>query len=220
MGEDIGISEDEAKALLEKFFSTFPNIKKFMEESQGMARKYGFVETLWGRKRRIPDMQLPQYTFENLGNAPTNFNPLDFDDDQTFEISEDIKEYFTEKLNKARYYKEKESIKQEAFSRGIKIHDNSKKIADAERQCVNSRVQGSAGDQSKVAMINCFKNKELKELGFKLVIVVHDELIAECPKENAKRCGELMSSIMAEAAKEVCKVPFRCDVAVMDRWEA
>lgn len=85
---------------------------------------------------------------------------------------------------------------------------------------MKNRGKTSAGDQSKVAMINCYNNEELKKLGFKLVIVVHDELIAECPKENAKRCGELMSTIMAEAAKEVCKVPFRCDVAVMNRWEA
>lgn len=85
---------------------------------------------------------------------------------------------------------------------------------------MKNKGKTSAGDQSKVAMINCFRNEELKQLGFKLVIVVHDELIAECPAENAQRCGEIMSKIMAEAAKEVCKVPFRCDVVAMDRWEA
>lgn len=140
--EELGMKEEEAQELLDNFFATFPKIKKFMEESQGMARKFGYVQTLWGRKRRIPDMQLPQYSFENIGGAPMNFNPLDFDEDQTYEISEDTKAYFLEKLKKAKYYKEKENIKQEAFTMGIKIHDNSKKIADAERQCVNSRVQG------------------------------------------------------------------------------
>ena len=64
--DELKISEEEAQKLLDNFFNTFPKIKKFMEDSQNMAKEYGYVETLWGRKRRIPDMQLPQYTFENL----------------------------------------------------------------------------------------------------------------------------------------------------------
>lgn len=81
----------------------------------------------------------------------------------------------------------------------------------------NSRIQGSAADQTKIAMQLIGKNKELRDLGFRMLLVVHDEIIGECPKENVKEVAELFSSLMVEAAKDL-KVPSRCDVEITDRW--
>lgn len=71
---------------------------------------------------------------------------------------------------------------------------------------------------SKLAMIKLFQNKRLKELGFRMLIPVHDEIIAECPKENAKEVVELFSKIMSEAPGEKFTIPINCDVTTTDRW--
>ena len=77
----------------------------------------------------------------------------------------------------------------------------------------------SSADMSKLAMVMCYENKELRELGFRMLFPVHDELIAEAPEENAKRCGELMSKIMVDAANIICpSVPYKCDVEYMRNW--
>lgn len=81
----------------------------------------------------------------------------------------------------------------------------------------NSRVQGSSADLTKLAQIELFNNEELKKLGFRMLIPVHDEIIAECPIENVKRCSELMSQCMLDAGRNLC-VPLSCDVALFKSW--
>lgn len=71
---------------------------------------------------------------------------------------------------------------------------------------------------TKLAMISIGNNKRLKELGFRLLIQVHDELIGECPKENAKECKELFSTLMSKAAESKIEVPIKCDVEVTEQW--
>ena len=97
------------------------------------------------------------------------------------------------------------------------ITDNGGKIADATRQCVNSRIQGSAADMSKIAGRIIYDNKRLRELGFKLLIPIHDEYLAECPKENVKECSKLFSECMCKAAEDL-GIPIKCDVAITERW--
>ena len=75
-----------------------------------------------------------------------------------------------------------------------------------------------AADQSKLAMINIANCQELKDLGFKLLIGVHDELIGEAPLQNAKRCGELLSECMRNAAADILKLPAKCDVSITKCW--
>lgn len=65
---------------------------------------------------------------------------------------------------------------------------------------------------TKIAMIKLGTNEELNQLGFKMLFPVHDEIIAECPFENRKRCAELMSQLMIESGQEKIKVPMKCDV--------
>ena len=218
IAEDLGITQKEAQEMWDNFFKTFPKVKKFMEDAQGMAKKYGYVETAYGRRRQIPNMMLPEYEFKCEGTTPVDFDPLDFEEDFSNEIDDKTKKYFYDKLKNSWTYQEREKVKQEAKSKGITIKENTKLISDAERQCVNSIIQGSAGDQAKLSMIACYKNKELRDLGFELLIPVHDELIAECPIENAQRCGELLSQMMRDASADVCSVPMKCDVKTFERW--
>ena len=67
-------------------------------------------------------------------------------------------------------------------------------------------------------MIELNKDERLKELGFRLLIPVHDEVIAECPEENVKECSKLLAEVMSKAAEEILKMPFSCDVALSYEW--
>ena len=100
----------------------------------------------------------------------------------------------------------------------IFLRDNSGFVAQAERQCVNARIQGGAASMSKRAMINVHNNERLKELGFKLLIAVHDELIGECPEENKEECKKLLSEIMINSALPDVVVPMKCDTDDFKSW--
>lgn len=140
--EDLGITQKEAQQLLDDFFIAFPKVKEFMNDSQNMAKKYGYVETAYGRRRQLPNMMLDEFEFKSIGNKPVDFDPLNFDEEFSTEIDDKTKNYFIKKLKECWSYLDREKIKSEAKSKGIEIKENSKIIADAERQCVNSRIQG------------------------------------------------------------------------------
>ena len=216
IAEDLGISREEAQQIYDQIMRAFPGLERFMVESQNMARELGYVDTVWGRKRRLPNMQLDPYEFSYSGKAPTNFDPLAFDQEVSNEVPEGIKRKYSAMLDRASW-SEKQKIIAQARTEGIIIKDNSGLIAEATRQCVNSRIQGSAADMTKKAMLLVGNDAQLKEWGFKLLLTVHDELIGECPKENAKQVAERFSALMIEAAKDL-DVPSKCDVVITERW--
>lgn len=215
IGEDLGISEKHAQEIYDAVLHAFPGLKKFMQDSEQMAREHGFVTTNWGRKRRLPEMQLPKYEFHWVNGVSTDFDPL-ADEETNSEVPEDLQDYYWNKLERCRGYKAKLKILEEAKADNIKIVDNSSLIADATRQCVNSRVQGSAADLTKLAMIKIANCQELKDLGFKMLIPVHDEIIGEFPKENVEKVIPLVEDCMVNAAK--ISVPLKCDVEITERW--
>ena len=67
-------------------------------------------------------------------------------------------------------------------------------------------------------MVDLRNNQRLKELGFRLLITVHDEIIAECPEENVKECSELLAQVMSKSAKSVLEMPIKCDVELTKNW--
>lgn len=221
IAEQLGTTTKKAQAIKDSVFKGFPAIPQFEEDSLIMGEELGYVTTLWGRKRRLPDLQLPEFEFKWEGGVKPDDDLLDFDMNQPeFEDSEvpiETQEYYLKKLRKV-WGSGKRKIFEEANAEGIWIIDNGAKIADAERQCVNARIQGSAADMSKLAMIAVGNDARLKELGFRLLIPVHDELIAECPEENAKECKERFAMLMAKAAESKLTIPIKCDVEVTKCW--
>lgn len=217
VAEQLNCSLEEAQQLKKNLYRRFPEIQQFEKDSLQMAKDIGYVTTVAGRKRRLPDLQLDEYEFRwKDGVAPDN-DLLDFDEEAEQEIPErTIRKYLT-RLHNCRF-NEKKKIFQQANEEGIWIIDNGVKIADATRQCVNARIQGSAADLTKLAMIDLDKNERLKELGFRLLIQVHDEVIAECPKENMKECSRLLAEVMSKSAEEILKMPFSCDVEITEAW--
>lgn len=218
IAEQLGKTIQEAQAIYDKVLDKFEGLAKFIEDSEDMAREFGYVETVWGRRRQLPDMQLPYYEFKYKNGVVPDYDPLsDEPEELSTEVPEDIVRDLTNKLLNCRGWKQQEQLKEKIRANGITIKDNSSYIRQAQRQCVNARVQGSSADLTKLAQIELFNNEELRQLGFRMLIPVHDEIIAECPVENVKRCAELMSYCMKHAGKDLC-VPLSCDVALFRSW--
>lgn len=214
---DLGVSVNVAQEIYNKVMSSFPGLYNFMLESQNMARELGYVTTNWGRKRRLPDMQLPQYEFTVDSTKNVNFDPLFDDQTSDFELTQQEIIQYTNQLNSCRGWKQKQGLVENMEKEGIKIKENTMKIADAERQCVNARIQGSASDLTKKALYLLGTNEQLKLLGFELLLYVHDEIIAQCPKEYVHEVKQLVEKCMVDAGKDL-DVPLVCDTEITEGW--
>lgn len=202
IAEQTGMTTAEAQSIIDGFFEAFPKVKAFVDGMIEFCKTYGYVETIWGRKRRLPEVQLPEYEFKDkFGDAvPANI----------------VNNYMRQLGNASN--KQRKSIIDEAKRIGVIIRDNTWTIAEAERKVVNSIIQGSSADITKKAMILIGNNERLKELGYKMIIQVHDEIIGIVPKTNAKECLELVHNCMLNAPKDKITLPFKADLEVTYKW--
>jgi len=75
LAERLDIPRDEAKMLIDGYFATFPQVHDYMEKSKEVARQQGYVTTLFGRRRYLPDINSHNATVRgfaerNAINAP------------------------------------------------------------------------------------------------------------------------------------------------------
>ena len=75
LAERLDIPRDEAKMLIDGYFNTFPQVHDYMEHSKEIARKQGYVTTLFGRRRYLPDINSANsvvrgFAERNAINAP------------------------------------------------------------------------------------------------------------------------------------------------------
>ncbi len=75
LAERLDISRDEARQLIDGYFDTFPRVRDYMESVKEQARAQGYVETLFGRRRYLPDINSRNATVRgfaerNAINAP------------------------------------------------------------------------------------------------------------------------------------------------------
>jgi DNA polymerase I-like protein with 3'-5' exonuclease and polymerase domains len=85
--------------------------------------------------------------------------------------------------------------------------------AQAERQAFNTKIQGSAADIIKIAMVRAWSMipKEAR-----LILTVHDELVLTTPAELADETAEILRQAMEDI--QVLKVPLIADIKIVDRW--
>ncbi|RZB67113.1 DNA polymerase I A, chloroplastic/mitochondrial isoform B [Glycine soja] len=89
-----------------------------------------------------------------------------------------------------------------------------------ERAAINTPVQGSAADVAMCAMLQISKNKRLKELGWKLLLQVHDEVILEGPTESAEVAKSIVIECMSKPfnGKNILKVDLSVDAKCAQNW--
>ncbi|KAL9316626.1 hypothetical protein ACSQ67_017627 [Phaseolus vulgaris] len=80
--------------------------------------------------------------------------------------------------------------------------------------------QGSAADVAMCAMLQISKNKQLKELGWKLLLQVHDEVILEGPTESAEVAKSIVVECMSKPfhGKNILKVDLSVDAKCAQNW--
>lgn len=152
LAENTGLSRKQAKELIDSYFANYPKVKEFMNNSIDKARKEGYVLTLKGRRRQLPDINSRNHLVRSI----------------------------------------------------------------AERNAINSPIQGSAADIIKIAMINIFNEFNKQKLKSKIIMQVHDELNFDVYKPELDIVKQIVKSKMENAIK--LKVPLIVDIGVGDNW--
>jgi DNA polymerase I-like protein with 3'-5' exonuclease and polymerase domains len=100
-------------------------------------------------------------------------------------------------------------------------HSNYRFKSEAERQAVNTTIQGSAADITKGAMLRIERSKRLNLLGAQLLNQVHDELILQVPEENAEEALPIIKECMEHpfaAGKDPLLVAIPADAKIVNSW--
>jgi len=152
LGHDLDISREDAQQYMDDYFGRIPQVSAWIEATKERAREVGYVETLYGRRRLIPDI----------------------------------------------------------YSR-----DFSDRMA-AEREAVNTVVQGTAADLIKRAMIRVYDNLRQIESGARMLLQVHDELLLEVPEDEVDAVRKLLVEQMMGVADLL--VPLEVKVGTGHNW--
>ena len=67
LSQDIGVSVAEAKAYMEAYFATFPGVRKYMDAVVERAKETGFVETVFHRRRDLPELTSSNHNLRSFG---------------------------------------------------------------------------------------------------------------------------------------------------------
>ena len=152
LSQDIGVSVAEAKAYMEAYFATFPGVRAYMTEVVEKARETGYVETIFHRRRDLPELKSSKFNLRSFG----------------------------------------------------------------ERVALDMPIQGTAADVMKLAMVAVWKRLKAEGLRARLVLQVHDELIVECPEEEAAAVSALLEEEMERVV--ALSVPLTAEAHFGRNW--
>lgn len=219
IAEQIGKTQEETKEIMDNFYKGFPTMTKWFEDSKEFTLEHGYMDNAVGRRRRLPAALLPKYSVTtSVTSGSEGFNPLLGCSNK---IDTTLVDKYRKKLEEKEFIsaKDYEEIKKQAKAEGVEIHNNNGLIAQALRQCVNFQAQSLGADTVKTAMILADKDPILKDLGFELLIQVHDELIGECPAENADKVAKRLAELMSSTAEKMTNgIPFPVDCYEVTNW--
>lgn len=152
LSQDLGISRKEAAQYIEDYFITYPGVKNFLDGLVASAKEDGYVTTMYGRRRPVPEISNSNYMMRQFG----------------------------------------------------------------ERVAMNSPIQGTAADIMKLAMIKVHDALIEQGVDAKILVQVHDELLLEVNKNDAKRATRLLVDEMTNAAE--LKVKLLVDAHTGNDW--
>jgi len=89
--------------------------------------------------------------------------------------------------------------------------------AAAEREAINAPIQGTAADLMKMAMVNVHRALRERGLRTRLLLQVHDELIAEAPESEVTTAAQLLREVMSGVYE--LKVPLSVNLETGPNWE-
>jgi len=133
-----------------------------------------------------------------------------------FNLYSKVKTYFEEVVSEAKKSGYVETIaKRRRYLPELQASEHQER-AMAERMAMNSPIQGSAADLIMEAMLRLHAKIESENLPLKMLLQVHDELVFECPKENAEEFSQMIKHEMENAWP--LSVPILANVGIGDNW--
>lgn len=76
LAQDIGVSRKEAGEFIHTYLSTYPGVARYMENIKARAREQGYVETLLGRRRALPELQSKNFNIRSFGERVAMNTPI------------------------------------------------------------------------------------------------------------------------------------------------
>jgi len=152
LAKDVGVSVAEAKRYMDSYLEKYHGVRDYMKRVVEDARRDGYVSTLYGRRRWLPELHSSNFNIRSFG----------------------------------------------------------------ERVALNMPVQGTAADIMKLAMIRAVRRFETEGLRARLLLQIHDELIAECPEDEAETVRRVLCEEMEHAAS--LSVPLTVSAGVGRSW--
>ena len=152
LSKDLHIPVNQAQDFIDAYFLRYPKVKDYIQAQIKRAQDNGFVTTLLGRRRYIPEIN-------NKNMA--------------------IKQF-------------------------------------AQRQAVNTPLQGTASDLIKLAMINIAAQIKAQGLEAKMILQIHDELVFDLPKRELDTLAVLVKKEMEQVMK--LDVPIKVDTKKGENW--
>ncbi len=152
LSQDIHVTRAEARAYMDSYLAHYSGVRKYMAEVVERAKEKGYAETLFGRRRYLPELKASNFNLRSFG----------------------------------------------------------------ERVAMNMPVQGTAADVIKLAMIRVDKRLREEVPEARLLLQVHDELIAECPEALAERVAAILTEEMEGAA--ALAVPLTAEAHFAKNW--
>ena len=67
LSQDIGVTVAEARSYMERYFDTYQGVKRYMTDVVEQAKERGYVETLWHRRRALPELKSSNYNMRAFG---------------------------------------------------------------------------------------------------------------------------------------------------------
>ena len=219
LAKRINKTNQEAQEIFDNFFKSFPKVEELINSSKEFLRANGYVEDWAGRRRHLTDYFLNPYEASYANPEALiekTFNPILGCENRP--LTDNKLNSWVARARATRNNKEFDELARSAAADGVILTANTGRIAQAERQCLNARIQGSAASLTKLAMIQIHNSPELRDIDAKLVMTIHDEVMLECPALYAEQASEILPRIMIDAAAPYIDVPMKCDPAVESRW--
>ncbi len=154
LADNLGISRTEAKEIIDNYKREFSGITDYMTETVKFAQKHGYVETLLGRKRWLPDISSSNFTVRGF----------------------------------------------------------------AERNAINTPIQGTAADMIKLAMIKVHHAIKAAGLQSKMLLQVHDELVFDVLISEKEAMKALILENMQNALVLPNNVPVVAEAGEGGNW--
>jgi DNA polymerase-1 len=76
LGQKLGMSGGEAKEFIDEYFQRFPGVRRYLDEQMDKARQTGYVETLTGRRRYIPEINARNFNVRSFGERAATNAPI------------------------------------------------------------------------------------------------------------------------------------------------